>query len=139
MNYSDATFTTQTVNVGPNLPGTSNNIYNPGGLNPNNTPGVANAVNFYKADAPGGGSLDQMLKDTASGQSYWLYETAIITADPSKTLQSVTISGVGASWDESNTTAIFAISGDAVPEPGVITLLVTGLIGLLAYAWRKRR
>jgi hypothetical protein len=27
----------------------------------------------------------------------------------------------------------------AVPEPGTIVLLATGLLGLLAYAWRKRR
>jgi hypothetical protein len=27
----------------------------------------------------------------------------------------------------------------ASPEPGMVTLLVTGLIGLLAYAWRKRK
>ena len=27
----------------------------------------------------------------------------------------------------------------SVPEPGAIVLLATGLIGLLAYAWRKRR
>lgn len=27
----------------------------------------------------------------------------------------------------------------AVPEPGAIVLLATGLIGLLAYAWRKRK
>jgi hypothetical protein len=26
-----------------------------------------------------------------------------------------------------------------VPEPGTITLLASGLIGLMAYAWRKRR
>jgi autotransporter-associated beta strand protein len=26
-----------------------------------------------------------------------------------------------------------------VPEPGAIVLLATGLIGLLAYAWRKRK
>lgn len=33
------------------------------------------------------------------------------------------------------------VNGPAVstPEPGTIVLLVTGLIGLLAYAWRKRR
>ena len=29
--------------------------------------------------------------------------------------------------------------GSATPEPSAIALLVTGLIGLLAYAWRKRR
>lgn len=33
----------------------------------------------------------------------------------------------------------FTISGQAVPEPNTIMLLSTGLIGLLAYAWRKRR
>lgn len=27
----------------------------------------------------------------------------------------------------------------AVPEPSVLALLVTGLLGLLAYAWRKRK
>ena len=27
---------------------------------------------------------------------------------------------------------------DLVPEPGAIVLLASGLIGLLAYAWRKR-
>ena len=26
-----------------------------------------------------------------------------------------------------------------VPEPGTLTLLAAGLIGLLAYAWRKRK
>jgi hypothetical protein len=27
----------------------------------------------------------------------------------------------------------------AVPEPTMLALLATGVIGLLAYAWRKRR
>jgi hypothetical protein len=27
---------------------------------------------------------------------------------------------------------------NAIPEPGTIVLLSTGLIGLLVYAWRKR-
>lgn len=31
------------------------------------------------------------------------------------------------------------ISITPVPEPGTITLLVTGLVGLAVYAWRKRR
>ena len=27
----------------------------------------------------------------------------------------------------------------AIPEPGTLTLVITGLVGLLAYAWRKRK
>jgi hypothetical protein len=32
-----------------------------------------------------------------------------------------------------------SISGTSTPEPGTCVLLVTGLFGLLAYAWRKRK
>ena len=40
----------------------------------------------------------------------------------------------------SGNTAQFAnFSLTTVPEPGAMVLLATGLIGLLAYAWRKRR
>jgi hypothetical protein len=44
---------------------------------------------------------------------------------------------IGFSGEISN----FTISSglNAVPEPGSIVLLATGLIGLLAYAWRKRK
>jgi hypothetical protein len=31
------------------------------------------------------------------------------------------------------------VFNESVPEPGTIVLLLTGLIGLLAYAWRKRK
>ena len=31
------------------------------------------------------------------------------------------------------------LAGEAVPEPSTFALLATGLIGLLAYAWRKRK
>jgi len=39
----------------------------------------------------------------------------------------------------SSGTMLSAVAFDAVPEPGTIMLLVTGAIGLLAYAWRKRK
>ena len=32
-----------------------------------------------------------------------------------------------------------ALTGSPVPEPGTLVLAATGLIGLLAYAWRKRK
>lgn len=33
----------------------------------------------------------------------------------------------------------FAIEGTAIPEPGTFSLVTIGLLGLLAYAWRKRK
>lgn len=33
----------------------------------------------------------------------------------------------------------YGLTGTYVPEPGTLVLLATGLIGLLAYAWRKRK
>jgi len=35
--------------------------------------------------------------------------------------------------------AVGAPAAGAVPEPGTLVLLVTGLLGLLACAWRKRK
>jgi hypothetical protein len=37
------------------------------------------------------------------------------------------------------TTFVTSFSVSQVPEPGTITLVVSGLIGLLAYAWRRRK
>jgi probable HAF family extracellular repeat protein len=39
----------------------------------------------------------------------------------------------------SNTYQAFEILNVATPEPGTLTLLAVGLVGLLAYAWRKRK
>jgi hypothetical protein len=33
----------------------------------------------------------------------------------------------------------FVLPAVGVPEPGAVTLLLTGLVGLLAYAWRRRK
>lgn len=44
--------------------------------------------------------------------------------------------GIGVNWI--NWADNFQV-GSAVPEPGTLTVLITGLFGLLAYAWRKRK
>jgi hypothetical protein len=47
--------------------------------------------------------------------------------------------GVLKSWDIKNMNYPSTVYLDAVPEPTSLVLLVTGMIGLLAYAWRKRK
>jgi hypothetical protein len=52
-------------------------------------------------------------------------------------IQNVILGGDGstkAAFDDIQMT-----TSGAVPEPGMFTMLATGLLGLLAYAWRKRR
>jgi hypothetical protein len=50
---------------------------------------------------------------------------------------------IGARGDGSlnlaGTISYFKIEGQPVPEPGTIMLLTSGLIGMVVYAWRKRR
>ena len=43
----------------------------------------------------------------------------------------------GKNWSFSESTGTLTLG--AVPEPGTIVLLVTGFVGLLAYAWRRRK
>ncbi len=53
-----------------------------------------------------------------------------------------TDAGVGYSGDwgfDSNTVLDGGFTIPAVPEPSTLTLLATGLIGLLCYAWRKKK
>jgi hypothetical protein len=46
--------------------------------------------------------------------------------------------GVGATFTTSTVTAQLDNFG-VTPEPGTLVLVLTGLVGLLAYAWRKRK
>jgi hypothetical protein len=76
-----------------------------------------------------------------------LFETVIALPleYQSKTLSSITFSGVVGNYSSTTSyytncgTMIMAVSGHVVPEPGTLALLAGGLVGLLAYAWRKRK
>ena len=53
------------------------------------------------------------------------------------------LTGALGGWDiytnSGNMTAYVDCATSAVPEPSALVLVVTGLLGLLAYAWRRRR
>jgi hypothetical protein len=40
---------------------------------------------------------------------------------------------------ETSAVSTFCLDGSPVPEPGAMMLLATGVLSLLAYAWRKRK
>jgi len=70
------------------------------------------------------------------------YETLVVDIS-SLSGQFVTISlGEGNSqWDSfvAITEVSFETAGEPIPEPGTLVLLAAGLVGLLCYAWRKRK
>ena len=47
--------------------------------------------------------------------------------------------GFGGAFKTGAVSTIDNVSVSAIPEPSTLALLATGLIGLLAYAWRKRK
>lgn len=133
LNYADNSSETQLVGIGPG----GGDMYDVG------TPATGACVfaSAYEAGRTGDPALDGMVVDTGLGKHFWLYETSPISVDPAKTLQSITIWGVaerGGTWATDNCTLVFAVSGNAVPEPGALVLLLTGLFGLLRYVWRRR-
>ena len=109
---------------------------------------------------------DRWPNATTDGVEYWLFKSGSATALANDILLDV---GTGTQGQAGNTTGIMSInnvavaSGDMlylqvgprgrynndlvgfnftvseVPEPGTLTLILCGLSGLLAYAWRKLR
>jgi hypothetical protein len=78
----------------------------------------------------------------ASSQDSWLHQTFAYTIpkdDPSigHTLGVVFTPVNGSSW--ACQACLDTVSLNTVPEPGTLGLLGCGILGILAYAWRKRR
>ena len=67
-----------------------------------------------------------------------IYQSNISGVDSTKQLVSISFAGTSADAGNGGT-AIFAVSGTAVPEPSAVSLLGLGAGGLIAYAWRKRK
>ena len=69
------------------------------------------------------------------GVTDWTQMTQVSCPGELADLNSVWLDTVNCSYGNVDSLRLTA----TVPEPATVTLLVTGLIGLLAYAWRKRK
>ena len=91
---------------------------------------------IYTVDTVSGELTDVSLSD--STQSF-----AAILADAATPFTDANTRYVGISADDNNGGAtpadISSIEISTIPEPSMLALLATGLLGLLAYAWRKRK
>ena len=90
----------------------------------------------------GSGGLDQCnIVNDQYLNAFWVYES-VVPVDPTKTLVSIDFTGVHPAVPNGSNiafTSVLAVSGAAVPEPASLALLAGGLLGLLAYVWRKRK
>ncbi len=65
------------------------------------------------------------------GRNYTLFSG--VAADAGGTISGSISAATGGAFNG------FQVVGEMIPEPSTIVLLATGLIGLLCYAWRKRK
>jgi hypothetical protein len=125
------------------------------------TSGKNQAVIGFKAPYTATYSISYSLADRASGDgdgaSFGLYKQDVGLLDSGYwddggSLALRTLTGVSLSAGQmlylnvgnrgtiaSDLTGVYLQVSSPIPEPGVITLCGIGLIGLLAYAWRKRK
>jgi hypothetical protein len=61
--------------------------------------------------------------------------STVSATEASSGVWAASVGGIGATFTES--TGVMQVT--AVPEPGTLALLVAGLVGSIAYSWRKRR
>ncbi len=81
-----------------------------------------------------GGHTGSLGLTTNAGDAVWTQYTFAFTPDTTTT---ATLSFRGVQSND----GVFMddVSVTAIPEPGTLALLATGLLGLLCYAWRKRK
>ena len=63
----------------------------------------------------------------------------VVLARYNQSLPASVINDAGMNLDAAAVSALAAHGVSVVPEPGTLALLAAGLMGLLAYAWRKRK
>jgi hypothetical protein len=74
-----------------------------------------------------------------------LVGTPVYTQDPPPAFSATALFSLGAYAGQAGGTPnkfgglLTNVTIESIPEPGTIVLLATGLMGLLAYAWRKRK
>ena len=71
----------------------------------------------------------------ANGTSVWTVGPTLAHTVPISGYDTINLSGAGQPFMDS----IQLMGTGTVPEPTTLVLVLTGLIGLLAYAWRKRK
>ncbi|NLF07394.1 MAG: PEP-CTERM sorting domain-containing protein [Pirellulaceae bacterium] len=88
------------------------------------------------ATGSGGYSLQPYYQDVTGGGAKTNYGSAL----------AVTISDLAGQWDSlqvrlngAGEVGEIRVSSGVIPEPSTFALLACGLVGLLAYAWRKRK
>jgi hypothetical protein len=74
-----------------------------------------------------------------TGTTWAANYSSLVTLAAGDTLDFVMNGGIGQDQNTDRTCVNFDATITATPEPASMVILATGLIGLLAYAWRKRK
>ena len=115
-----------------------------GTLSPNHVYAIHSEWGDYidtgaEADSTRWNTLSVTHTNGQTGPTSWSFS---LNGEPTVPFNGVTAIG-DKTWQRTGFTAVQEYNPriylDAVPEPGTIVLLGTGLLGLLAYAWRRRR
>ena len=101
---------------------------------------VANQVAMYFQTPAGATTLLEEhipLTDTFVTHTYtYTVDPSVVSSNWRIFIQADAPYGTGIGWMDVNNVSVTAT---VTPEPAMVTLLLTALAGLLAYAWRKRR